>query len=137
MSYRRLKLAAASLAMALVLIPSAASSQYYGGRDSYRGRNDYRRGDYYADNGYYARDGRHYARAMPAYDGPPPGYRQTYRDDRVQRRCGSGTGGTILGAIAGGLLGDAAAGRGDRGAGAIVGAGVGALAGRAVARDCR
>src|SRR3546814_17906693 len=52
-------------------------------------------------------------------------------------RCDSGTGGTILGAIAGGLLGNEVVGRyGDRTAGALVGAGVGALAGRAIDRDC-
>ena len=47
-----------------------------------------------------------------------------------------GGGGSIIGAIAGGLLGNAAAGRGDRGMGTILGAGAGALAGREIGRDC-
>ncbi|WP_404710828.1 glycine zipper 2TM domain-containing protein [Sphingomonas sp. MMS24-J13] len=76
-------------------------------------------------------DGRYYDRA--GYGRAPPRDR---RNDRPNRRCDRGTGGTILGAIAGGLIGNAAAGRGDRGAGTVVGAGVGALAGRAIDRDC-
>ncbi len=55
------------------------------------------------------------------------GYRDNYR------RCNKGTGGTIIGAVAGGLLGRAVVGRrGDRTAGLIIGAGAGALAGRAL-----
>lgn len=68
------------------------------------------------------------------YDG-----RRDYDRGRSYRgRCrDKGTGGTIIGAIAGGLLGNAAVGRrGDGTAGAIVGGGVGALAGRAIDRDC-
>ena len=59
------------------------------------------------------------------------------RDDRRYRndRCDKGTGGTIIGAIAGGLLGNEVVGRrGDKTAGVIIGAGVGALAGRAIDR---
>ena len=79
---------------------------------------------------------------------PPPGYydgdydRAPYRGGPQQHRrrfhhCDNGTGGTILGAIAGGLLGNTLAGRGDRALGSVVGAGAGALAGRAIDRDCR
>jgi Ni/Co efflux regulator RcnB len=85
---------------------------YYRGdnRGYYGGGGYYNSGDYYADNGYRSRD----------------------------NRCRSnGTTGTIVGAIAGGLLGDAVVGRrGDGTAGAIVGAGIGALAGRAIDRNC-
>lgn len=59
------------------------------------------------------------------------------RDNRDYRsdRCSKGTGGTIIGAIAGGLLGHEVVGRrGDKTAGVIIGAGVGALAGRAIDR---
>jgi uncharacterized protein YcfJ len=42
----------------------------------------------------------------------------------------------VIGAIAGGLLGNSIAGYGDRTAGTIIGAGVGALAGRAIDRNC-
>ena len=68
-----------------------------------------------------------------------------YYDDRGfrGRRCGSGTTGTIVGAIAGGLLGNEVGrnsggyyGRGDGTAGAIIGGGIGALAGRAIGRSC-
>lgn len=58
-----------------------------------------------------------------------------YRRDRYYRgsRCSKGTGGTIIGAVAGGLLGREVVRRGgDRTAGAIIGAGAGALAGRAL-----
>jgi hypothetical protein len=92
-------------------------------------------------------------------DGYPPqynngyGYNDGYRgqgydrgyDDRGYRNSGyndgyrckkSGTGGLIIGAVAGGLLGRAVVSRhGDRTAGTIIGAGVGALAGRAIDRN--
>lgn len=63
------------------------------------------------------------------------------RDDQYDRnyrggRCDKGTGGTIIGAIAGGLLGHEVVGRrGDKTAGIIIGAGVGALTGRAIDRS--
>lgn len=88
-----------------------------GHRGNYRG--DYYRGGYRGD---YYRGGRGYY----------GGYRHRCRD--------SGTGGTIIGAIAGGLLGNevgkSADYRRDGTTGAIIGAGVGALAGRAIDRDC-
>lgn len=65
-------------------------------------------------------------------------YDRYNRDDRNYRnnRCDKGTGGTIIGAIAGGLLGHEVVGRrGDKTAGVIIGAGVGALAGRAIDRS--
>lgn len=82
------------------------------GRDRYRG--DYRnnrayRGDYYRGNNYYR-----------------SGYYQC-RDN--------GTGGAIIGAVAGGLLGNSVAGRGDRTTGAVLGAAVGALAGHAIDKN--
>jgi Ni/Co efflux regulator RcnB len=51
------------------------------------------------------------------------------------RRCSKGSTGTILGAIAGGLIGNGVAGRGDRTLGAVLGGGAGALAGRAIDRN--
>jgi hypothetical protein len=84
------------------------------------------------DNGYgaygsYGQNGRGY-RTDHQYRGQR-GYRDGYRCDR-------GTGGTIIGAIAGGLLGHEVAGRrGDRTMGVIIGAGVGAVAGRAIDRS--
>lgn len=63
--------------------------------------------------------------------------RREYRRDRYNyrnnyQRCDKGTGGTIIGAVAGGLLGNEVAGRGNRTEGSIIGAAVGALAGRAI-----
>jgi hypothetical protein len=113
------------------LAAAPANAQYYRGYDS--------RGHY--SNGYYGNryDSRNYygnryygARYAPYY-----GNRSYYGRHNYTYRCrGNGTTGTILGAIVGGLLGDAAVGRhGDETAGAIVGAGVGALAGRAIDRS--
>jgi hypothetical protein len=52
------------------------------------------------------------------------------------RRCrNSGTGGAIIGGVAGGLLGNAVAGHGDKTLGTVLGAGGGALAGNAIARN--
>ena len=45
--------------------------------------------------------------------------------------------GTIIGAIAGGIIGNGVAGYRDRGLGTIVGAGVGAVAGGAIANNRR
>ena len=73
----------------------------------------------------------------------PPGAADVIRGYRGGYRCrDNGTGGTIIGAIAGGLLGNEVGrnsgryGQGDGTAGAIIGAGVGALAGRAIDRNC-
>jgi hypothetical protein len=111
-------------ALTMTVVPAAADAQhYYGGGYGYsRGydRGGYDRGGY-DDRGYYGRGG-YYAGDRGAY-----GYRH---------RCHDGTGGAILGAVAGGLLGNAVAGRGDRGPGTVIGGGLGALAGNAIARDC-
>lgn len=98
-------------------------SRHYGRGDYYRGR-DYRgyRGDRYSDRGYYGDRGY---------------YRGRDRSYRGYRCRDNGTGGTVIGAIAGGLLGNEVAGRGDRTTGAILGAGVGALAGRAIDKGDR
>src|SRR5688500_11390895 len=119
--FSKFTLAAAAGAVALTAMPAAAEAQYRDGyRDyryeqSYRG-DRYRRGDnYYRGNSYY---GDRY------YEG---------------RRC-KGTTGTIVGGVAGALLGrEIARGsgrsfrRGGSGTtGAIIGGAIGALAGRAV-----
>lgn len=91
-----------------------------------------------------------YPGSPPGYYPPSPGY-HSYRDrygyraghvypagyrDRHHRCRGNGTGGAILGAIAGGLLGGSIAGYRDRAAGTVFGGVGGALAGRAIDRDC-
>jgi Glycine zipper 2TM domain len=106
-----------ALAAATVVVPDSAHAQYRGG-----------------DPGYY--------HSAPGYS---DGYqREGYRDRGDERayygqrhRCRSeGSTGTIIGAIAGGLLGNSVAGYGDRAAGTIIGGVGGALAGRAIDRDC-
>jgi hypothetical protein len=68
--------------------------------------------------------------------------RDSYRYHRRDRgpRCDRGTGGTVIGAVVGGLAGREVARRGNRTEGAIIGAAVGALAGRAIDKadsNCR
>ena len=83
----------------------------------------------YDDDGYYSRNDRY-----DRYD------RRDYRRDnrradryyRGNARCDKGTGGTIIGAVAGGLLGNEVARRGNKTEGSIIGSAVGALAGRAI-----
>ena len=95
------------------------------------------RGDRY-DDGYYSRGDRY-----DRYDDRREYRRERryYRDDYRNQRCrNSGTGGTIIGAVAGGLLGNEVARRGNKTEGSIIGAAVGALAGRAIDKsdsNCR
>lgn len=115
--FKRFTIAAAALATATTaLAPMAADAQRYGHRYAYDRAYD----DGYNRGGYYDRD-----------------YR-TYRGDRGyyrNRGCNSGTTGTIIGAIAGGLLGRSIDGGRDRAAGTIIGGAAGALAGRAVGKS--
>ncbi|MGB7411238.1 MAG: glycine zipper 2TM domain-containing protein [Sphingopyxis granuli] len=103
--------------------PAAAQNGYYD-RDGYS--------TYYAGH----RDNRHYDRRYDRsnrrdYRNDRRYYNQRY-DRRNYRQCDNGTGGTVIGAIAGGLAGHEIAGRGDRTVGAIIGGAVGAIAGRAI-----
>ena len=117
---KTLSLVGAALALtAGAVIPLApAQAQRYGYDRSYR--------DGYSRNGY--------DRSYRGYDRSYRGYNRSYR---ARQKCNDGDGGTIVGAIAGGLLGNTVAGRGDRTVGTILGAGVGALAGRAIDRSDR
>ena len=97
-------------------------------RDNYRGYDAYR-GNYY-NGGYYDRQQRRYYREQ----------RLSY-NDRVWRNNGryycrrsDGTTGTIVGAGLGALAGVAIAGRGDQTLGAILGGVTGGLVGRTVDR---
>jgi hypothetical protein len=56
-----------------------------------------------------------------------------YRRGRTPQRCDS-TEGTVIGAVAGGLLGNVVGGRGNRLLGTVIGGGAGALAGREIDR---
>ena len=66
-------------------------------------------------------------------------YDARYSNHQNQYRRDDGSTGTIIGAIAGGLLGREIAGRGDRTVGTIIGGAAGALLGREIDRDgnCR
>jgi outer membrane lipoprotein SlyB len=86
------------------------------------------------NDGYYSRDDR-----QASYDRRAE---RAYRNNnyRNNARCDKGTGGTIIGAVAGGLLGNEVARRGNKTEGSIIGAAVGALAGRAIDKadnNCR
>ncbi|MBO9574392.1 MAG: glycine zipper 2TM domain-containing protein [Sphingobium sp.] len=100
--------------------------------------------DHGRHNGWYKHqryDDRDYDRYYDRY-GYEPRYenRVIYRNSppvyyRGQNYCGrsDGAAGTIIGAIAGGLIGNSLAGRhGDRTTGTIIGGAVGAVAGRAI-----
>jgi hypothetical protein len=125
---KTLSLVGAALAMtAGAVVPLApAQAQRYGYDQSYR--------DGYSRDG-YSRDG--YNGYDRSYRGSDRSYRGYNRSYRARQKCNDGDGGTIVGAIAGGLLGNTVAGRGDRTLGTILGAGVGALAGRAIDRSDR
>lgn len=62
---------------------------------------------------------------------------ESYRHYRARQKCNDGDGGTIIGAVAGGLLGRSIAGGGDRTLGTILGGVGGAVAGRAIDRSDR
>jgi len=100
-------------------------------------RDHYRAGDYYRghDRGYdrgYDR-GRHYNRDRYYSNARYyQGNRYYARNDYRYRCRDNGTGGAIIGAIAGGLLGNEVAQRGDKTTGAVLGAAIGAVAGHAI-----
>ena len=75
-----------------------------------------------------------YAASDYGYDDVPvaPDYREEYYDRQQRERRENGVGGAVAGAVGGGILGSAVAGRGDRLEGALIGAGVGAVAGYAI-----
>ena len=123
-------LLAAALTLGSIAAVPAAEAQRWGGYDGgyqqpYRG--------YEARGGYgYRGDGTRGGYPGYAYRGDGRGYAD---DRRGYRRCNNGTAGTVIGALAGGLLGRAIDDRGDRALGTILGAGAGALAGHAVGKS--
>jgi uncharacterized protein YcfJ len=108
--FKKIALAATALAIGTTSIASApADAQRYRGYD------------------------RGYSRAYD--DGYNHGPRSYRRDRGYSRRGGRGcdnTGGTLVGAIAGGLLGRTIDSRGDRTLGTVLGGAAGALAGHAI-----
>lgn len=116
--FKKLSLAGAVIAMSTVaMIPAEASAQRYGDRyeRQYRGNDGYR--DYRGRNDYR-------------------GYRgNDRRYNYNNQRCNNGTTGTIVGAIAGGLLGRTIDNRGDRTLGTVLGGVGGAVAGNAIEKS--
>jgi len=111
-------------------------NQNYRRNDDWRsyGRYDYNRqdsryGGYYADR--YYRDGRYYQPRHLSYND------RIYRGQNGQYYCrrSDGTTGLIIGALGGGLLGNAIAPGGSKTLGTILGGGAGALIGRSLDRD--
>jgi hypothetical protein len=133
MNKKLVNLGAAAAMAVTTLVPAAPAFAHDGdhGGDGYYQERGY--GDGYYDRRGYR--GARYDRRGGQYDARYDNG-GTYRDQSYRyrgQRCGKGTTGLIIGAVAGGLLGRSIVGyRGDRTAGAIVGAGVGALAGRAI-----
>lgn len=127
---KKFSLAGALIAVgATTMVPLAPAAAQYYDRDDRHG---------YYDRGHYDRYNGEYRRYDDRYDRRY--YDRYYADRRVYRarnRCDGATG-TILGAIAGGLIGNGIAGHGDRALGTVLGGGAGALAGRAIDKDnCR
>lgn len=132
--FKKLMLATAAMAITAsgIAATPASAQRYYDRGDAYAydqaSRNGYNR-DAYDHDGGYRNDRRGYR--------DDRGYNDRRYYDNSRNRCRSGDSGTIIGAIAGGLLGNVVAGRGDRTLGTVLGAGGGALAGRAIDRDGR
>lgn len=118
-----LSIGALAMTLGAVALPAApAAAQSY--RDGYYGQR-YDRG----------RDYRYERSRYREYRGDRGYYRGRYAGNRYDR-CKDGDGGTMIGAIAGGLLGNQVVGRGgDRLLGTVIGGAAGALAGRAIDRS--
>ena len=133
--FKKIGLTAAAALAALTAIPAAAEAQPYrapgyydSGAHSYAYRDGYRR---------YQRGDRYVRYNNRRYDNRRYDNRRYDRRYYGQRYCrDNGSAGTIIGAIAGGLLGHEVAGRGDRTVGTIIGGAAGAVAGRAIDRNC-
>lgn len=131
-----LSIAAALSTMTLGLAPpAAAATPSFMDRPVVAQQNaEFRRNDRYDRyDRYDRRNDRRYNQR--AYRDDRRYYSNNRNDRRNYRQCDNGTGGTVIGAIAGGLAGHQIAGRGDRTVGAILGGAVGAVAGRAIDRS--
>jgi uncharacterized protein YcfJ len=99
-------------ALAGGVMPAAAQAQSYRDYGYSQGYNGYQPVRYERNRRYYSQRNRYYRGNNRCYD--------------------KGNGGLAIGGIAGGLLGNQVAGRGDRTLGTVLGAAAGALAGRAI-----
>lgn len=136
MARKLIMIAALTASVATAFTPVAAMAHDHDGYEW--GRGD----DRGYDNGYRDHDRRDYRDGYePREDGRryyvETGYdREYYGRPQYRYRCHrDGTTGAIIGAIAGGLLGNGLAGYGDRTLGTVLGGAGGALAGRAIERS--
>lgn len=120
------------------LVAAATLTACYGDGSDYRPERSWRSYDYNRpdphygdyDAGRYYRDAPHYReRRLSDHDRIYRG-----RDGRYYCRRSDGTTGLIVGAIAGGILGNIIAPGGSETLGTVLGAGAGALAGQAIDR---
>lgn len=133
---RRFLMAASIAAMLMPAMPALAQRHHHNNDRDWRNYNRYdynrpdpRYGNYDASR--YYRDGRYYRE------------RRLGRNDRIYRgsdgryycRRSDGTTGLIVGALGGGLLGNALDGGRSSTLGTLLGAGAGALIGRSIDRD--
>lgn len=126
----------ATPAAAVPVTSAAAPAWADSSADQYRRGDRYRPGDYYESRGdYRARQRRAQRRADRRYE--QSRYEQSRYDQRYDNRtreCDRGVGGTAVGAVAGGLLGNEVARRGDKTGGAILGAVLGGVLGNVIDR---
>ena len=114
--FKQFTLAVAALSMGTAaLVPATAEAQRWERR--------------YDDRGYYGDRSYRGDRGYRNYD------RRGDRRYSYNRRCNDGTTGTIVGAIAGGLLGRVVDSRGDRTLGTVLGGVGGAVAGNAIGKS--
>ncbi|MCM8731020.1 glycine zipper 2TM domain-containing protein [Hephaestia sp. GCM10023244] len=112
-----MSLAGAAIVMGAMTLVPATPAEAQSRHSQYRGHDYDQR---YRGHNYRNHDRRDYRR---------------HASRRAYQRCDKGDGGTVIGAIAGGLLGHEVVGRrGDKTLGTVLGAGAGALAGRAIDR---
>jgi hypothetical protein len=128
-----MRIAMMGMAAVIALTGCTTGDGFFGqgrGWDQYDyNRPDPNYGGYYADR-YYRQDPRYGERRLAPNDRIYRG-----RDGRYYCRRSDGTTGLIVGAIAGGILGNIIAPGGSETLGTILGAGAGALAGREIDRD--
>lgn len=134
--FKKISLTAAALAMsasALVPAASAATLPVEGGSNGGGYATLFTGGDADGANAWQnrnRRDRQYYGRSYNDR-------RYAYNRQRAREKCNDGDGGTLVGAVAGGLIGSQVAGRGDKTLGVILGGAVGALAGREIDRSDR
>ena len=131
---RKILSIAVTAAFLLPALPVAADPPPWApahGRRAKEAEREYRRDDRDEDRYYYRDDHRHHERRVVRRE------EVVYRGDDGRYYChrSDGTTGLIVGAVAGGLLGNQLARGRSAALGTVLGAGAGALIGQAIERD--